>query len=82
MEAHQDALSSGPANIICDVMILPIRISQTKTTQEREQETICEALTLQSKANLRASMIAAFRSLSDSNANTKETPFFACQYNA
>lgn len=38
--------------------------------------------TLQSKANLRASMMAAFLSRSDSNANTKESPCFACQNNA
>lgn len=39
-------------------------------------------LTLQSQANLRASMMAAFLSLSDSKATTKDTPFFACQYTA
>lgn len=38
--------------------------------------------TLQSKANLLASMMAAFLSLSDSNANTKERPCFTCQNNA
>lgn len=39
-------------------------------------------LTLQSKANLRASIIAAFLSLSDSNASTKESPVFGCQNDA
>lgn len=39
-------------------------------------------LTLQSKANLRASIIAAFLSLSDSNPSTNETPIFGCQNDA
>lgn len=43
---------------------------------------INQILTLQSNANLLASMIAAFLSRSDSNANTKECPVFACQYTA
>lgn len=41
-----------------------------------------EDYTLQSKANLRASIIAAFLSLSDSNASTKERPIFGCQNDA
>lgn len=39
-------------------------------------------LTLQSNANLLASIMAAFLSLSDSNANTKESPIFGCQNSA
>jgi len=39
-------------------------------------------LTLQSNANLLASMMAAFRSLSDSKAKTKERPCFGCQNTA
>ena len=46
------------------------------------QEEFGQPLTLQSKANLLASIMAAFLSLSDSNANTTESPFFACQNNA
>lgn len=38
--------------------------------------------TLQSNANLLASMIAAFLSRSDSKANTKERPCFGCQKTA
>ena len=41
-----------------------------------------ERLTLQSNANLLASMIAAFLSRSDSKANTKESPCFGCQNKA
>lgn len=41
-----------------------------------------ERHTLQSNANLLASMIAAFLSLSDSKANTNESPCFGCQNSA
>lgn len=37
-------------------------------------------ITLQSNANLLASMMAAFLSRSDSNAKMKDNPVFACQY--
>jgi len=40
---------------------------------------VSEGHTLQSNANLLASMMAAFLSLSDSKANTKECPCFGCQ---
>lgn len=51
--------------------------SYMETTSE-----MSEPRTLQSKANLLASMIAAFLSRSDSNANTKDCPCFACQNSA
>lgn len=50
------------------------------TIKRRHQD--YRTLTLQSKANLLASIMAALRSLSDSNAKTKESPLFACQKSA
>jgi hypothetical protein len=58
------------------------RISFADKILIQESKINFDTLTLQSKANLLASMMAAFLSLADSNANTKETPFFACQNNA
>ena len=50
--------------------------------KRHELMTCSEGLTLQSNANLLASMMAAFLSLSDSKANTKECPCFGCQNSA
>lgn len=49
---------------------------------EHKLKNCWERHTLQSNANLLASMMAAFLSRSDSKANTKESPCFGCQNSA
>ena len=46
-----------------------------ETAKDRKQQ----LPTLQSRAYLLASIMAAFRSLSDSKTNTKDCPFLTCQ---
>ena len=78
------ALSSGPASMIWKWDIFRFYYSCNgshlwKNVSNKNWSYRFLVLTLQSKAKRLASMMAAFLSLSDSNANTKESPTFACQ---